>query len=79
MEAYLDKLGLIIITLSWVIQIAHMMRNKNKNISFFFVLLFLIGTIIMSYDQYMMGIKELFALNLINIVTTIFILILLLK
>ncbi len=79
MEAYLDKLGLIIIAFSLVVQIAHMMRNKNKNISIFFVIFFLIGTLIVSYDQYMMGLTQLFAINLITIVATIFILILLLK
>ncbi|MFA5878580.1 MAG: hypothetical protein WC860_00200 [Candidatus Margulisiibacteriota bacterium] len=79
MEAWLDKIGLIFIACGWLFQLIAMLKSKNAKISMFFIIPYIIGSIILIYDQSMMGLKGLSNLNILVLVFCLLVLLLMVR
>jgi len=72
----LALIGLILIVLAWIIQLAVLMKKKkSKTINKWFILVYMIGALVLTYDGFTGGATSLAIANLVAVIVAFLVLI----
>jgi hypothetical protein len=67
-------IGLVILALAWFSQLYYSLRYNGKIIQPIFITLYIIGFMLIIYDEYNMGLTHLVIINIPNILLPVFVL-----